>query len=115
MTQHPGKSPSRAGWALSVSSAWCLLLLGAASCASDWPGWRGPLRDGHVPPGIAVPQTLPREPRSIWRIKIGEGFASPVVAGSRVFHLDAQEGKETLHALDRSTGSELWRSPIDDV
>ena len=96
-------------------SVWAMVVLTANGFAADWPGWRGPLRDGHVPPGIAVPETLPREPRQIWRIKIGNGFASPVVAGDKVFYLDNQEDKEMLHALDRSNGRELWRSPIDDV
>ena len=115
MTRHPGNfsNPGRLG--LIASTAWFLVLVGANCCASDWPGWRGPFRDGHVPPGIAVPETLPREPRPIWRIKIGDGFASPVVAGNRVFYLDNQDGKEMLHALDKNTGSELWRSPIDDA
>lgn len=90
-------------------------LLGTSCFASDWPGWRGPQRDGHVPPGVKVPATLPREPRSVWRMKIGDGLASPVVAGGKVFYLDNQESKETLHALDRDTGRELWRTPIDDV
>jgi outer membrane protein assembly factor BamB len=37
-----------------------------------------------------------------------------VVAGGKVFHLDGIEGKETLHALDPSTGRELWRATVDD-
>ena len=73
------------------------------------------MRDGHVPSGEAVPDKLPRDPRSVWRIKVGEGFASPVVAGNMVFYLDNQEAKEMLHALDHTTGRELWRSPIDEV
>lgn len=48
-------------------------------------------------------------------MKIGDGLASPVVAGDKVFYLDHQDGKDTLHAIDRITGRELWRSPIDDV
>ncbi|NOS68719.1 MAG: PQQ-binding-like beta-propeller repeat protein [Verrucomicrobia bacterium] len=92
-----------------------MILLCANCFAADWPGWRGPLRDGHVPPGVVVPETLPREPRIVWRLKIGDGLASPVVAGNKVFYLDNQENQEMLHALDQSTGRELWRSAIDDL
>ena len=115
MTRHPDDFSSPGKSVLSTTNAWWIVLLSANCFAADWPGWRGPLRDGHVPPGIAVPETLPREPRQIWRIKIGDGFASPVVAGDRVFYLDNQEDKEMLHAIDKSTGRELWRSPIDAV
>ena len=105
----PGRSAFRTSHA-------CFLLLLAANCfAADWPGWRGPQRDGHVPAGVAVPKSLPRELRPIWRIKVGDGFASPVVAGGKVFYLDTRENKETLHALERDTGHELWQSPIDDA
>ncbi len=90
-----------------------IMLVVANGFAADWPGWRGPARDGHAPPGSAFPQSLPREPRRVWQLAIGEGLASPVVAGDKVFYLDAQEGKEVIHALDRNTGRELWRAPLD--
>lgn len=115
MTRHPGNFSNPGRWVLSASNAWFLVLLSANCCASDWPGWRGPFRDGHVPSGVAVPETLPREPRRVWQAKIGAGFASPVVAGNRVFYLDAQEKKEVLHAVERDTGRECWQSLLDDV
>jgi outer membrane protein assembly factor BamB len=89
--------------------------LAAAGRAADWPGWRGPARDGHVPAGAAMPDRLPREPRVVWRLKIGEGLASPVVAGGKVFYLDNQSDRETVHALDSQTGRELWQATLDDV
>lgn len=91
------------------------LFLTTSALAADWPGWRGPLRDGHVPPGTALLETLPREPRVVWRLKIGDGLASPVVAGGRVFYLDNQDSQETLHAVEHDTGREVWRAQIDDV
>ena len=65
---------------------WIVLSL-CASClfAADWPRWLGPANDGLVPPNIAVPTTLPTEPKVVWRMKIGEGLASPVVASGKVF------------------------------
>ncbi len=83
--------------------------------AADWPRWRGPNGDGHVPAGSAVIEKLPAEIKSVWRIKVGEGLASPVVAGGKVFCFDAVDGKETLRALDANTAGELWRATIDDT
>jgi outer membrane protein assembly factor BamB len=92
-----------------------LLLLPLGISAADWPQWRGPDRTGHVPDGVAVPTALPAEPKILWRIKIGEGLASPVVAGGKVFYLDNQADQETLHAVAESDGHELWRANIDGV
>jgi len=103
------------GWLRIAAYGFCLALIPVNSFAADWPGWRGPQRDGHVPKGATVPETLPREPKSLWRIKIGDGLASPVVAGGKVFYLDNQENKEVLHAVDRNTARELWHTVIDDV
>ena len=104
-----------------ISSARCFavlvftgLLLFRAG-AADWPQWRGPLRTGHVPAGVPVPASLPVEPKVLWRVKAGEGFASPVVAAGKVFLFDNQEGKETLRALRVDDGHELWRAVIDDT
>jgi len=90
-----------------------MTLLAQSTGAADWPQWRGPDRTGHVPEGEAVPVTIPAEPKTLWRIKIGDGFASPVVAGGKVFYFDNQAGQETLHALDAAKGNELWRTNID--
>ncbi len=115
MIQPPANFFPACHWLRRAAATSWLVLLSATSFASDWPGWRGPQRDGHVPAGVAVPETLPREPRSVWRLKIGDGLASPVVSGGKVFYLDNQENKETLHALDGKSGNELWRTPIDEV
>jgi outer membrane protein assembly factor BamB len=92
-----------------------LLLLPMSLAAADWPQWRGPERNGHVPDGVPVPAALPAEPKILWRFKIGEGLASPVVAGGKVFYLDNQADQETLHAVAESDGRELWRANIDGV
>ncbi len=89
-----------------------LVLLVCSSVAADWPQWRGPERTGHVPAGQPVPQTLPAEPKAVWRVPVGGGFASPVLSGGRVFHLDDQEGTEVAHAVDAATGKELWSAKI---
>ena len=101
-----------------ISLPWRVVVfhfIGLAASAADWPHWRGPLHDGHVSPGVAVPDSFPAEPGIVWRSKVGDGLASPIVAEGKVFHLDNQNGLETLHALDQGTGAELWHASIDSV
>jgi outer membrane protein assembly factor BamB len=88
------------------------LFTSSLALAADWPQWRGPARTGFVPAGEAVPAALPAEPKVVWRVAVGDGFASPVVQGGRVFHLDNQDGQEVAHAVDAQTGQELWRTTI---
>lgn len=87
----------------------------ASFYGEDWPQWRGPARSGHVAPHTRVPSSLPADPRIVWRLKVGEGFASPVVADGRVFYFDNRAGKETLHAVRASDSAELWAVAVDDV
>jgi outer membrane protein assembly factor BamB len=91
------------------------LVCASAVSAADWPQWRGPQRTGHTAAGAKLIASIPSEPKTLWRIKAGEGLASPVVAGGRVLLFDNQGGKETLRAVDATSGKELWSAPIDDV
>ncbi|MFO1499571.1 MAG: PQQ-binding-like beta-propeller repeat protein [Verrucomicrobiota bacterium] len=99
---------------------WCLVALGVSGLSKplggeDWPQWRGAERTGHVTPGARTPAVLPTEPRLVWRLRTGEGLASPVVADGRVFYFDNQAGRETLHAIDAQDSRQLWSAPIDAV
>lgn len=89
-----------------------LFVFASSSLAADWPQWRGPARTGHVPDGQPMLEKLPSEPKAVWRVAVGGGFASPVLSGGRVFHLDDQDGYEFAHAVDAATGKELWSAKI---
>jgi outer membrane protein assembly factor BamB len=91
-----------------------VVVLSSASLlsAGDWPQWRGPNRDGHPAAGSPGISSLPKEAKPVWRIPIGPGFSSPVVAQGKVIYLDEQDGKEMAHCLDASTGKEIWSTPI---
>jgi outer membrane protein assembly factor BamB len=91
----------------------CILLLpGSLVRAGDWPQWRGPGRDARAPGDARV--SLAGAAKPLWRIDVGAGMASPVVVGNRVYHVDLQSDKETVHSLDAQTGKELWAAAIDD-
>ena len=79
--------------------------------AADWPQWRGINRDGLVSDKELVPTSLPTDPKLVWRIEIGGGFSSPVVAGGKLVYQDVRNGKETAHLLDSKTGKEIWSTP----
>src|SRR5262245_14552012 len=58
-------------------------------CSRDWPQWRGPNRDAvwHEP----IPQNFPKAGLTIrWRVAVGVGFSSPVVAAGRVYVTDSE-------------------------
>jgi len=62
-----------------------------------------------------VPTTLPPAPKVLFKIPVGNGLSSPVVAGGKLFHLDNQNNKEVLHANDAATGQPVWSATLDDV
>ena len=111
--RHIGSLLRSAGFAirLRMFRLFALLAFVVSATAADWPQWRGPERTGHVPPGGPAITTLPAEPKAVWRLPIGDGFASPVVAEGRVYFLDNQGDREVAHAVDAATGQELWRTP----
>jgi outer membrane protein assembly factor BamB len=78
------------------------------SALADWPGWRGPNRDGRA--SETLPKVLPAESKPVWKLAIGRGYSGPVVAGNTLVYVDEQQGSETAHALDRATGRELWKT-----
>jgi outer membrane protein assembly factor BamB len=75
--------------------------------AQDWPQWRGPNRDGSAP---AFSSQWPKALKEEWKVTVGVGHASPVVADGKIYVFARQGEEETLMALDAATGKELWRS-----
>jgi outer membrane protein assembly factor BamB len=76
--------------------------------AQDWPQWRGPQRDGAVV-AFTEPKAWPEQLKRKWKVKVGAGHSSPVVAGQRVY-LHARAGEqEVVQALDLATGKPLWQ------
>ena len=80
-----------------------------SSGAADWPQWRGPTRDAHAPADSPAITSLPKELKPVWKIAIGGGFSSPVLAAGKLVYLDEQDGQEVAHLLETSSGKEIWR------
>src|SRR5262245_5199198 len=94
--------------------ATALFILPDLRAATDWPQWRGPLRTGHVPADAPAPTTLPRELKPVWKISVGGGFSGTIVAGNKLIYLDENGRREVAHALDATTGRELWQTDYAD-
>lgn len=89
--------------------AWLSLLLAAAPAAGqDWPQWRGPTRDG-LASGFRAPAVWPAELKQEWKIILGEGYSSPVVAAGKVYLLSRKEEREVVSAVDVATGRLVWQ------
>lgn len=82
--------------------------------ADDWPQWLGPNRDGISAEKIA-PWKEP--PAVVWKVEVGEGHSSPVVAGGRVYLHVKEPGRdaETLLAFDAASGKQLFARSYDRV
>src|SRR5882762_9220483 len=78
----------------------------AAVAASDWTEWRGPRRDGVL---TAEPKVWPEKLRQQWKVTVGEGHASPILAAGSIYVLTRIEGVETVLSIDPATGKDRWR------
>jgi len=84
-----------------------LWLTSADIAATQWPQWRGPSRDG-VAPGPS-PSAWPAALTQRWKVTVGEGYSTPVVADGKVF-IHARTGdRETVTAFDAASGRQLWQ------
>jgi outer membrane protein assembly factor BamB/ABC-type phosphate/phosphonate transport system substrate-binding protein len=81
---------------------------GAAVTGGEWPDWRGPGRDGHVP---QLPERLPSSPKFVWR----KGAMSDCLAGLSVSNerlllaeRDFTEQHDLYRCLNANNGDLLW-------
>ena len=85
-----------------------LAVLAASAGAGDWPQWRGSARDGRA--SLAPRASFPEALRPAWKVAVGEGHASPVVVGDRVYVFSREGEDEVVQALDLATGKRAWRA-----
>jgi outer membrane protein assembly factor BamB len=90
------------------------LFRAAQATAADWPQWHGPTRDCRIPEAEPVPTAFPADFIPAWKIAVGGGFSSPVLAGGNLVYLDENGKQEVAHRLDAKTGKEIWKAPFAD-
>lgn len=69
----------------SLLSSTVLAVAATAVAAAQWPQWRRPDRSAHAE--LEAPQSWPAELTRVWRVEVGAGLSSPVIAGGRAYLL----------------------------
>ncbi|MBT3193927.1 MAG: PQQ-binding-like beta-propeller repeat protein, partial [Verrucomicrobia bacterium] len=84
----------------------------AKRVAGTWPRFRGSTSDNIVTqPGTLSEEWPESGPPVLWSVALGDGYAAPAVANSRVYVLDYDEDekRDALRCFSLATGQELWR------
>ena len=87
-----------------------------AVTASDWPQWRGPMRDGISQEKGLLQEWPEGGPKLAWKADgLGAGYSSVAVQGGKVFTLgDLAEGSYSI-ALSEKDGELLWKTRIGEA
>jgi outer membrane protein assembly factor BamB len=76
--------------------------------AGDWPGFRGPGRDGVVRGLQIATDWKESPPRPLWRQRVGPAWSSVAVVDGRLFTQEQRGESEAVVCLDAATGKEVW-------
>jgi outer membrane protein assembly factor BamB len=58
---------------------------------------------------MVLPKTWPSGVTRAWRVEVGEGYSSPVVAAGRAFVHSRRDPEEIVTAVDVQSGAVLWQ------
>jgi outer membrane protein assembly factor BamB len=80
----------------------------AMKAGADWPGFRGPERNG-ISRGVRIEANWSASPPvELWRRPIGPGWSSFAVRGGRLYTQEQRAGDEVVACHDATTGAPVW-------
>ncbi|MBX3279387.1 MAG: PQQ-like beta-propeller repeat protein [Acidobacteria bacterium] len=85
----------------------------ASAFASDWPQFRGPMRNG-ISAETGLLKTWPASgPPQLWMINtLGQGYGSLAIKGDRVFVQGSSSSASILFCLNRADGKVIWQAAL---
>lgn len=88
-------------------------LAATQSLAADWPGWRGPNRDGQSAETGLLQEWPAGGPAVLWRARgIGAGLSSVAVVGDRIYTMGDKDGAQQVFALKKADGKIAWSARV---
>lgn len=83
-----------------------------ANLPGAWPQFRGSNRNGVSTEATPLARTWqPGQPREVWGIDVGDGYAGAAVLNGRVYLMDydGEKKQDALRCLSLADGREVWR------